>query len=141
MVDSTLPGYIDLEETERVILSAAKGKIAGLKDVGLISVVSLIASDLDQPVITSATLDAPAAGDLTLVGTDFLSVTPDITRVTLTGPGVGSITLTAAQITAVAPGAVTGTSIIIDSTLVPALAVGDSVTVTSDRKTSVASVI
>jgi len=136
--DTTLPGYIDLEETARVLHSAGSGKIFGLQNTtpALISVVSFVESDLDAPVITASTPDSPAAGDLTLTGTGFLSVLPEITSVVLSGTGIGSVTLTAAQIAAVAPGAVGDTSIVIDSTLLVGLTDGDTVQVRADAQTS-----
>ena len=134
--DSTIAGYIDLEETARVLHSAGGGKILGLQAASLISVVSFVESDLDAPVITGVTLDSPAAGDVTIDGTSFLSVLPEITSVTLAGAGVGNVTLTAAQILAVSPGAVGDTQIIIDSTLIPGLAPLDTVTVRADAQNS-----
>lgn len=139
--DATVAGYIDLEETARVLHSAGNGKIAGLQATTppLISVVSFVESDLDAPVITGAAL---AAGDLTIDGTSFLSVTPEITTVRMWGPTVGgteaapAITLTSAQIVAVAPGAVGDTQIIIDATLLGLLAIGDNVTVRADAQVS-----
>lgn len=129
----TTPGFIDLDETQRVKLSAFKGKIAGLKAAGLIDIISLVASDLATPAITNATV---ATGDVTITGTGFLSVSPVLTRVRLQGAGVGNVTLTQAQIVAVAPGAVGATSIVIDSTLIPGFVAGDTVTVIADGKTS-----
>ena len=139
--DATVAGYIDLEETARVLPSAGNGKIAGPQATTppLISVVSFVESDLDAPVITGAAL---AAGDLTIDGTSFLSVTPEITTVRMWGPTVGgteaapAITLTSAQIVAVAPGAVGDTQIIIDATLLGLLAIGDNVTVRADAQVS-----
>jgi len=134
--DPTIPGYIDLEETERVILSAGKGKIYGLQRTGLITVVSLVIGDLAAPVISGVTLDLPAAGDVTIAGSGFLSVTPEITSVHLWGAGVGDVTLTKAQIEAVAPGSVLAASIVIDSTLIPGFTSGDFVTVRADAQVS-----
>lgn len=137
--DATVAGFVDLNETQRVLLSAENGKIAGLQTAGLISVVSLTAADLAAPVVTAAEVDLPAAGDIQIDGTGFLSVAPDTTSVQLWGAGVGAlpgITLTLAQIIAVAPGAVSNTQIIIDSTLVPSLAAGDNVAVTADGQVS-----
>lgn len=139
--DSSLAGWIDLKETQRVLLSADQGKIAGLQSSGHISVVSLVESDLDAPTISAAEIDLPAAGDLTIDGANFLSVLPSVTSVRAFGGGVGDVTLTAAQITAVPPGAVTDTQIIIDSTLLPGLTAGDEVTVTADGQTSAAETI
>lgn len=119
--NAALPGYIDLNETPRVMMSAAQGKIAGLQRDGKITVVSLVAADLAAGNVSSATMDAPAAGDLTIAGTGFLSVSPNVTSVRVFGAGVGDVTLTQAQIVAVAPGAVGATSIVIDSTLLPGM--------------------
>jgi len=134
--DTSLPGYVDLDETPRVALSAAKGKIAGFVRAGLISVTTFAAADLATPVITGATLDDPAAGDVTIDGTGFLSLAPNITSVRLQGAGVGDVTLTQAQIEGTAPGAVSDIEIIIDSTLITSLASGDTITVTADDQTS-----
>lgn len=134
--DITLPGYIDLDETTRVLHSAGGGKILGMQTAGLVSVVSFVEGDLTAPVITATTPDSPAAGDLTLTGTGFLSVTPEITTVIFAGSGVGSVTLTKAQIEAVAPGSVTDTSIVIDSTLIVGLTDGDTVQVRADAQLS-----
>jgi hypothetical protein len=134
--DTTLPGYIDLEETGRVLHSSGGGKILGMQAAGLLSVVSFVESDLDAPVITGVTLDSPAAGDVTIDGTSFLSVSPEVTSVHLYGAGVGDVTLTKAQIEAVAPGAVSDIQIIIDSTLIPGLTSNDSVVVRADAQDS-----
>lgn len=140
--DPTVPGFIDLDETQRVIHSAHSGKIAGLQRAGLISVVSLTAADLVTPEVTAAQLGAPEAGDLTISGTGFGSISPDSTTVRLWGPGVGGTalapgrTLTAAQILATAPGAVSDTSIVVDALVAGAVAVGDSVAVVADGQAS-----
>lgn len=130
--DSTIAGYIDLNETSRVKMSAAHGKIAGLQRSGKITVVSFVAADLTQPNITNAVVGAPGAGDITITGTNFLSVAPNISKVRLFGAGVGDVTLTRTQILAGAGGAFTNTSIVIDTLLAPGLAAGDSVIVTAD---------
>jgi hypothetical protein len=142
--DAAVAGYIDLNETQKVLLSAENGKIAGLQTAGLISVVSLTAADLASPTISGAVL---AAGDLTISGTGFLSVSPEITTVEMWGPTLGgseaapAIILTAAQILAVAPGAVSNTSIVIDATLLGALAIADSVKVRADAQYSLPEVV
>lgn len=139
---ASVPGYVDLDETARVTHSAFSGKISKLQRAGLISVVSLTASDLATPVVTNAEIDDPATGDVTITGTGFLSVAPDVTTVKLWGAGVGgtvnapALTLTTAQIIAVAPGAVSNTSIVIDTTINGALAAGDFVAVVADGRTS-----
>jgi hypothetical protein len=137
--DATIPGYIDLEESERVIASAGGGKILGLQTAGLISVVSFVEGDLATPVITGAAL---AAGDLTIDGTGFLSVSPETSTVQIWGPTVGgteaapAITLTAAQIILNPPGAFGAIQIIIDSLDLGLTAIGDNVTVRADAQTS-----
>jgi hypothetical protein len=115
----SVAGYIDLNQTQRVTLSAGKGKIAGLQTAGLVTVVSFTASQVVTPVLTLADLDTPGAGDITLTGTTFLSVAPDVTSVVLTG--TGAVTLTAAQIIA-GGGTVAATSIFIPAALVPGVA-------------------
>lgn len=129
------PGYVDLKETDRVTLSADRGKISKMSQAGLITVVSLVASDLAEPAITTATIDTPGAGDLTIVGTGFLSVAPEISSVHLTGSGVGDLTLTRTQITS-GGGTFTNTSIVILAASAPSLAAGDVVTVMADAQTS-----
>lgn len=134
--DPSIAGYIDVRETQRVTLSAGKGKISKLQQAGLISVVSLAPTDLVTPVVASAVLGDPGVGDVTIGGTGFLSVAPDISSVTLSGAGVGAVTLTRTQILAGAGGAFTNTSIVIDTLLVPGLADGDTITVRSDGRVS-----
>lgn len=140
--DATVAGYIDLDETQRVTHSAFKGKIKGLQTSGHITVVSLTASDLSAPVITGAAIDDPAAGDVTIAGSGFLSVAPDATTVRLYGPTIGgtaeapALILTVAQIIAASPGAVADDEIIIDTTVNGALAAGDFVVVRADGQLS-----
>lgn len=132
--DATVAGYIDLNETQRVLQSAASGKIAGLVAAGKISVVSLVASDLATPVIATALINVPGAGALTITGTGFLSVAPDISKVVLTGSG--AVTLTQSQITT-GGGTFINTSIVIPAALVPGIAASTtSAKVTADGLTS-----
>jgi len=130
--ETNIPGYIDLRETKRVTLSSGKGKISKLKNAGYITVVSFIPSDLTVPVIGGGTRGSPGAGDLTLTGTNFLSVSPDISTVRVFGTGVGDVTLTSTQVLGGVGGAFTNTSIVIDTLLIPGLQAGNSVTVRSD---------
>lgn len=134
--DAAIAGFIDLDETQRVLLSAENGKIAGLQTAGLISVVSLTEADLATPNITSATLGSPGAGDVTVGGTGFLSVTPDISTIRLFGAGVGDVTLTAAQVLAGTGGVFSNVQIVVDTLLAPLLASGDSIIVTADGQAS-----
>ena len=115
----TIPGYIDVNQTNRITFSAGKGKIykfsAAPGSPKLISVVSLTASQIVKPVVTAGAHGSPVV----ITGTTFLSVQPDITTVTFAqGTGVSApvpATLTAAQITT-AGGSVSGTTISIPST-------------------------
>lgn len=118
--DATVAGYIDLSESPNVMRSAAAGKIAGLYQAGkILAPVSFVAADLATPVVASATLDSPGAGDLTIAGTGFLSVDPEISSVILTG--TGAVTLTKTQITT-GGGTFTDTSIVILAASVPGIA-------------------
>ena len=128
-------GYIDLDETDAVIRSAGSGKIAGFSAAGLISVVSLTASEKLAPTITSLTLSG--GGDLTIVGTHLLSILPDVSSVTLDGAGVGAVaavTKTKAQIEVA--GSYSDTTIVIDSSLIPGMQAGDYAVVSADSQTS-----
>lgn len=117
--DATQAGYIDLLETDHVLVSYNKGTIAGFVRAGLITVISFQPSDLSTPVLTTADLGTPGAGDLTLTGTGFLSISPNITSVILTG--TGAVTKTAAQILT-GGGTVSNTSIFIPAALIPGVA-------------------
>lgn len=138
--DVAIPGYIDLEETDRVIHSAGRGKIAGHQVAGNISVVSFVEGDIVAPVVTTAEVDLPAVGDVTIDGTGFLSTTPETTSVEFWGAGVGGssdapgVILTVAAIIAVPPGAVSDTQILVDTTIVPGLAAGDFARVIADAQ-------
>lgn len=117
-----IAGYIDLKQTERVILSSGKGKIKKLADAGLITVVSFTMGDAAAPTITTADLNTPAAGALTITGTKFLSLAPNESAVLLTGTG-GPLTLTRTAILAVG-GTFTDTSIVIPAASIPGVALG-----------------
>lgn len=113
-------GRIDLHETNRVTLSAAKGKIAGLKAAGFITVATIDPATVVAPKLNTAVL---SAGTLTLNGTTFLSVAPDVTTVTITGSGAK--TLTADQIVA-GSGTISATKIEIPVALIPGVVVTTS---------------
>lgn len=128
------PGFINVNETPRVVLSAGKGKISKLQSAGLIRVVSIAPAQVATPTLTLADLGTPGAGDVTLTGTTFVSIAPDITTVVITGPA--AITLTATQITG-GGGTVTATSIMIPAALIPGVAVAtSSAKVVSNGKSS-----
>jgi len=81
-IDSLVSGYVDLVQTDEVLLaSRSGGSIGGLVGMGYISSLIVDSADVATPTLTSA---ANAAGDTTLGGTVFLSITPDITYVIFT---------------------------------------------------------
>ena len=116
-LNTSLPGYIDLYETERVSLSAGKGKIQGLSRAGFITVTQFQPSDIIQPTVTHAALDG--SGNLTITGTTLVSLAPDFTSVVITG--TGAVTLTQTQILAAVGGSIIPTSIVIPASLDPTL--------------------
>jgi hypothetical protein len=137
--EPTIPGYIDLYETDRVTRSAGGGKIAGLVRANLVSVVSFVPSDLATPTVAVADLGTPGPGDLTITGTGFLSLTPDVTSVIITG--TGAITLTSAQIIA-GGGSVANTIIVILAASIPGVALVTSfAAVRADGNTSTPAVV
>ena len=111
--DASLPGYIDLYETERVSLSAGKGKIQGMVRAGFITVVQFQEADIAQCTVTATAL---VGGDLHIVGTNLTSLTPDYTSVII--GGTGAVTLTQAQIL-VAGGSINSTTIVVPGALDP----------------------
>jgi hypothetical protein len=139
LTDATVAGYIDLVETDRVLLSQQKGTIAGFVRAGLLTVTSFASTVLAAPVLTSATLDTPGAGDLTIVGTGLTSLAPEITTVILTGDI--ELTLTQAQIVS-GGGSVGATSIVIPAALIPgAAATTTSAQVRADAQLSAVSAL
>lgn len=117
--DVTVKGYIDLAETDRVLISQNRGVIAGLvrgsmingARTPLISVTSFVAADVAASVLTSAVLDTT----LTLTGTGFESLDPNVSSVVITGSGAKI--LTRAQIVAAVGGSFSDTSIVIPASL------------------------
>ena len=87
-----IPGYINLQQTENVVLSAGKGKISKLvlppqhqnTLTPLISVISLVAADIVASLVTAA---AHVAANFQIDGTTLSSVSPDTTTVTLAKAG------------------------------------------------------
>ncbi len=92
----TIPGYIDVDQTNRVTLSAGKGKIfklskaltnsalAGAGNFPMITVVSLTAADIAKPAISAATTSST---NFVITGTTLTSVSPDVTVVTFATGG------------------------------------------------------
>jgi hypothetical protein len=143
---SVVPGFITLQQTDKVTLSAGKGKIYKLSQSpkpGLITVVTgLTASQFLVPTVTASVY---GTDPVVTTGTTFLSVTPDVTTISFTqGGGVslptnatgGAATFTTAQIIA-GSGSVSATIISIPAamfTQVPVL--HNLVTVTSNEQKS-----
>lgn len=130
----SLPGFIDLKQTQSVQLSAGKGKIAKMLAAGWVDVVEFDPADIVAPTLATAAIDTPGVGDLTLTGTGFESLTPYVTSVILTG--TGAVTLTAEDIVT-GGGSVNNTSIVIPAALVPGIAaVTTSAQVQADNQLS-----
>lgn len=129
---TTIPGYIDLNTSDRVLLSQDHGVIAGLVKAGLISTATVDPTLTVAPAITSAiVVVSPEA--LTITGTTFTSVSPDVSSVK-----IGTTTLTSTQITT-GGGTFTATSIVIPVGLLPTITVGSTyVTVNANNKSATA---
>jgi hypothetical protein len=131
---SSTAGFITLQQTNRVTMSAGKGKISKLVQAGLVSEVSgLTAAQFVTPTIT-----ASDSGALTVTGTTFLSVTPDVTTVTfaqgtgVTAPVPATLTVLSAWLTGstlitIPAGAFAGGQVPVT---------GNTVTVTSNEQNS-----
>ena len=131
---TTIPGYIDLNTSDRVLLSQDHGVIAGLVKAGLISTSTVDPTTTVAPVITSAiVVVSPEA--LTITGTTFTSIAPDVSSVK-----IGTTTLTPTQITT-GGGTFSATSIVIPVGLLPTIAVGTTlVTVNANSKSATATI-
>jgi len=129
-----IAGFIDLNLTEKVSLSAGQGKIAKLKQAGFVTTVLFNASDLATPVIALADLGTPGVGDITITGSGFDSLAPNQSSVVITG--TGAITLTRSQIL-VGGGTFADGAIFIPAALVPGVALVTSFAkVVADDKNS-----
>jgi hypothetical protein len=139
--DPTIPGYIDLNQTEKVNLSAGKGKISKMASASggatfpLITVVSFVMSDLTAPAVTNAQIDVPGVGDLTITGTNFLSVAPSISMVYIAGGAPVALPY-ATILAAGGVAAFTDTSIVIPAILILGVLAGDTVRVRADEQLS-----
>lgn len=81
-LDTAVKGYVDLVETDEVLLAmATKGSIGGLSTAGEVTFAVVASSLLTTPVVTAG---SNAAGTTTITGTTFVSVAPDLTYATLT---------------------------------------------------------
>jgi hypothetical protein len=81
--EPAIPGYIDLQQTPRVVFSAGKGKISKLVRAGFITATVFVPADVVAPTMATAATNTPGAGQMTLTGTTLVSLSPDVTSVTL----------------------------------------------------------
>jgi len=117
LTDSTVAGYIDLKETDRVLMSQYKGAIAGFLSGGFITVTSFTDADVAAPTVTSAQINN-VTNALSIGGTNFTSLAPNVSKVVITG--TGAVTLTQAQILT-GGGTFSATAIAIPAALVPGI--------------------
>lgn len=108
----SLAGYVNLKQTDRILRSAGKGKISKLQTAGLVTVVSLTASQIVAPVVTAG--NHSSSSNVALTGTTLTSVQPDVSTVTFAVGTAGSTpspaVWTQSQITT-AGGTISGTTI------------------------------
>lgn len=94
VTDLAVPGFTELVESDKVMLSRAHGDIAGLAAKELLTVVEIPTGALNAPEITGVTGDGVTltAGDtVTIAGDRFTSFAPDVTSASITD---GTTTLT-----------------------------------------------
>jgi hypothetical protein len=132
---TTIRGYIDVAESDRVLISQDRGVIYGLSHKSpspLITVTSFTPADVAAPTISGAVIAAGGAYTLTISGTNFTSLAPDLSSVL-----IGTTTLSAAAIAAAVGGTFSATSIVIPESLLPSgITIGTStVSVTADNQT------
>lgn len=83
-IDASVKGYIDMVQTDEVMLSMEKyGTIGALETEGIVSVAVFSSALIATPAVTGA---ANALGTTTIDGTTFLSLTPDVTYVDFINP-------------------------------------------------------
>jgi hypothetical protein len=137
--NNSIPGYIDVAESDRVLISQDRGVIYGLAHKSpspLITVTSFTQADVTAPAITSAVVDVGNTYHLTITGTNLDSLAPDISTVTIVGST--TVTYTFAYIAAHggSVGAHPTTSVVIPEALLPAgiVAGTSTVSVTADNQ-------
>lgn len=81
--DTAVKGYLDMVPTDDVLLSADRGTIKRLSDVGKLAFAVIDTTLTATSVVTSADHAITLAATTTINGTTFLSVTPDVTYVIL----------------------------------------------------------
>lgn len=125
---TSIPGYIDVSESDRVLMSQDRGVISGLVNhmasdgvtpQPLISVTSFSSSDVASPSITTSILDAGNTYHLTISGANFTSLAPDVSSVK-----IGNTTLSATAIAAAAGGTFSDSSIVVPESLLPTVTAG-----------------
>ncbi len=143
--NNSIPGYIDVSETDRVLISQDRGTIHGLANKSpspLITVTSFTPADVTAPTITSAVIDAGNTYHLTITGTNLDSLAPDISTVTIVGST--TVTYTFAYLAAHGGSATPSfsghpiTVVVIPEALLPAgiVAGTSTVSVTADNQTA-----
>jgi hypothetical protein len=81
-VDVTRKGYVDMVQTDEVLLAMEHdGVIGGLEADGVVTVAVFSSALVATPTITGA---VNGAGNTTITGTTYFSLTPDITYVDFT---------------------------------------------------------
>jgi len=137
---NSIPGYIDVAESDRVLISQDRGTIYGLSHKApspLITVTSFTPADVTAPAITSAVVDSGSTYHLTITGTNLDSLSPDISTVNIVGST--TVTYTFAYIAAHggSVGAHPTTSVVIPEALLPAgiVAGTSTVSLTADNQT------
>lgn len=137
-VDATtpaFPGYIDLIQTDNIKLSAEnpKGVLYQLEVRGHIDLFTLQSDLIATPVVSNAVKNTPGAGDVTITGTTFLSVSPTLTSVLVSPPGgpVQSIPSTSFEV-----GFSATNIVILDANITGTLGTGWTVQVFANNKLS-----
>jgi hypothetical protein len=131
-------GYINVNQTPRITMSAGTGKIYKLQQAGLITVTTITSASIAAPVVTAC---VHGASPVTVTGTTLTSVSPDTTTVTFAKGSAGT-TPSPAVFTQAAiiggGGTVTATSITIPAALFTgqATVAGNTVVVNANEQNS-----
>jgi hypothetical protein len=124
-------GYVDLIDTDNVLLSANHGCLSGLATAGLVTIQVFSPTAKSVPAITAASI---AGGNLTITGTYMVSLLPDVSSLVVTG--AGARTLTATQVTG-GGGTWTDTSVVVPMTMLTGMtSVTSTVAIVADRNSS-----
>jgi hypothetical protein len=119
VVDTTIPGFVDLVYSDKVLLSQDRGQIKSFIDDGFLTAIDIPSGALAAPTISLATEDTTTSatsatddGLVTITGTGFTSLAPYVSSVVLTPTTGAPVTLTSTAITG-GGGTFTATSITI----------------------------